>query len=369
MTIDWNAIGNEVRELLKGLDGVSFDLERLTAQAEAIAAGRLGPAQNRLADDPEPLGPSEVDRLEAFSEGELARYREGGREALEAGRIAMAVLNGGMATRFGGAVKGVMEALGGRSFLEIKYAQARSQGAPFLIMNSFATHQTTLETLAELGIDGDVEPFLQSVSLRLTTEGAPYRDAEGGLSLYAPGHGDFPEALRSSGLLQRLGERGVEAVMLSNVDNLGADLDPVIVGYHLESGRELSCEVAPTVEGDAGGSPARVGGGVQIVEGFRFPEGFDFSRQHYLATNTFLLSLSLLAEPHELTWFYVQKKVAGETVVQMEHLVNELSARVPSNYLAVPRDGERGRFFPVKTLDDLEALRSNADLAERFGRV
>jgi len=65
----------------------------------------------------------------------------------------------------------------------------------------------------------------------------------------------------------------------------------------------------------------------------------------------------------------VEKKVAGETVVQMEHLVNELSARVPSNYLAVPRDGERGRFFPVKTLEDLEALRSDVDLAERFGRV
>jgi UTP--glucose-1-phosphate uridylyltransferase len=369
MTIDWIAIGNEVQEQLAGLSGVFFDLDRIAAQAEAIAAGRFGPEQNRLPGDPEPLGPSELDRLEAFSEQDRSRYRQRGREALRAGQVAVAVLNGGMATRFGGAVKGVMEALGGRSFLEIKHAQARAEGAPFLIMNSFATHRATLDALSQQGIDGDVEPFLQSVSIRLTTAGVPYRDAEARLSLYAPGHGDFPQALRASGLLERLGDRGVRVVMLSNVDNLGADLDPLIVGYHLESGRELSCEVAPTAEGDAGGSPARVGDGVEIVEGFRFPEGFDFSRQHYLATNSFLLSLSLLAAPHELSWFYVEKKVAGETVVQMEHLVNELSARVPSNYLAVPRDGEQGRFFPVKTLDDLEALRSDAGLAERFGRV
>ncbi len=147
MTIDWSAIESEVGALLGGLSGVPFALERIATQAGEIASGRLGPAQNRLTCDPEPLGPSELDHLEAFSERDRARCLKRGREALEAGQVAVAVLNGGMATRFGGAVKGVMEALGGRSFLEIKYAQARERGASLLVMNSFATHRVTLECL------------------------------------------------------------------------------------------------------------------------------------------------------------------------------------------------------------------------------
>jgi hypothetical protein len=48
--------------------------------------------------------------------------------------------------------------------------------------------------------------------------------------------------------------------------------------------------------------------------------------------------------------------------VQPERLVGELSAFLPTTYLEVPRDGPRGRFFPVKTPDDLEA--SRLELAE-----
>ena len=52
-------------------------------------------------------------------------------------------------------------------------------------------------------------------------------------SLYAPGHGDLFQALRRSGTLAALRERGVRVVTVSNVDNLGARVDPVVVGMHL----------------------------------------------------------------------------------------------------------------------------------------
>jgi UTP--glucose-1-phosphate uridylyltransferase len=192
------------------------------------------------------------------------------------------------------------------------------------------------------------------------------RDAAGRVSLYAPGHGDFPEALARAGLAARLAARGVRAIVLSNIDNLGAELDPALIGLHFARGRALTAEVAATEPGDVGGAPAKVGGKHEIVEGFRFPPGFDFARVPYLATNTFVFDLALLSAGHPLSWFYVEKSVDGKTAVQMERLVNELSRFAPTTYLATPRGGPSGRFFPIKTREDLERLRADPALVRRF---
>ncbi len=368
MGFDWPAIEADFREQTRGLDDLSLDRERIEAFARGIAAGQLTAASNRLPAPVRPANEAEVAALDALPEAERRRLIRLGESAIDAGRVAVAVLNGGMATRFGGGVKGIVEAVGGRSFLEIKLAQARARArVPFLVMNSFATHTSTLEFLSSRGLDTSVRVFLQSVSLRLTREGEVFRGRDGRISLYAPGHGDFSAALQRSGLIERLRQEGVELVTLSNVDNLGAELDPLLIGFHLDSGCPLSAEVARTVPGDAGGAPAFVDGVLQIVEGFRYPEGFDASRLVFLATNTFALSLDLLAQDHSLTWFYVEKSVDDRPAVQMERLVNELSARVETAFVAVPRDGSHGRFFPIKTWDDLEQLRSDSALVHRFG--
>jgi UTP--glucose-1-phosphate uridylyltransferase len=207
------------------------------------------------------------------------------------------------------------------------------------------------------------------VSLRLTPSGDVLRDESGRVSLYAPGHGDFPGSLRRSGLLGRLRARGVQTLVLSNIDNLGAELDPVVIGYHLARGRALTAELAATLPGDVGGAPAFVGERLQIVEGFRFPTGFDFATVPFMATNTFALSLDLLEQEFPLSWFYVEKSVDDRTAVQMERLVNELSSFVPTSYLATPRSGPTGRFFPIKTRADLEALRADEGLVRRFAGI
>ena len=367
--IDWDEIERDVAAQVGDLPGLTLDRARIEAFARGIESGRIGPSAGRFRDPPVPATESEVDALEDLPAPTRRRLEAAGTEAIRGGRVALAVLNGGMATRFGGDVKGIVEAVAGRTFLEIKLRQARAWGdVPFLVMNSFATHARTLEFLRGRDLGDQVETFLQDMSLRLTESGEIFRDADGRVSPYAPGHGDFPEALRRAGLVERLRARGVDIVQLSNIDNLGADLDPLVVGYHLDRGRPLTAEVARTLPGDAGGAPAVAGGRLQIVEGFRFPDGFDFDTVPFMATNTFLMSLELLAEAHELTWFYVLKDVAGRTAVQMERLVNELSARVDTSYAATPRGGERGRFFPIKTREDLARLRDDPALARRFGR-
>ncbi len=368
MRLDWTSIEAELTKLLGGLEGLSLDRARLEGFAEEIAAGRLGPASNLLAEEPQLSGLEVIERIDALPEAERARMREAGREALARGEIAVAVLNGGMATRFGGRVKGLAEAVGGRSFLEIKLAQARAQGpVPFLIMNSFATHQATLAFLAAQGLRERVRPLLQSVSLRLTPMGELFREASGSISPYAPGHGDFLEVIKTSGQLAELRASGVRSVLLSNVDNLGAELDPLVVGYHLLRERPLTVELAETKGGDVGGTVARVQGKVRVVEGLCFPPGFNFERVRFINTNTFVISLDALAPDHPLSWLYVEKTADGRAAVQMERLIGELSAFVSSGYLASPRDGAQGRFFPVKTPEDLERLRRDPVLRTRFG--
>ena len=141
--------------------------------------------------------------------------------------------------------------------------------------------------------------------------------------------------------------------MLSNVDNLGARPDPVVVGMHLLSGRPLTAEVTAKSPGDVGGAPALVDGHVLAVEHFRFPRDFDQDAIRVFGTNSFVFDLDVLDADYPLTWLYVEKSVEGRPAVQLERLVNELTSFLPALYLEVPRTGPNGRFFPIKEPGDL----------------
>ena len=120
----------------------------------------------------------DVTRLPDPGSDGWAEARQAGVAALESGRIAQVVLAGGMATRFGGVVKGVVEALDGRSFLSWKLGEtarlADALGAeiPVALMTSFATADETRAHVDSLDVP---EPlwFSQFVSLRLTESGRP----------------------------------------------------------------------------------------------------------------------------------------------------------------------------------------------------
>ena len=203
--------------------------------------------------------------------------------------------------------------------------------------------------------------FSQFVSLRLESDGSLFREADGEVSLYGPGHGDLLDAVRVSGMLEELRGRGVDIATVSNVDNLGARVDPVVIGAHVLGGGPVTLEVARK-EGDLGGAPARVDGRPVMLEGPRFPLGFDQGSIPVFNTNTAVLDLDVLDRPLELSWLYVEKDVDGRSAVQLEQLYHELSWSVPTRFLEVPRRGPRGRFFPIKTPDDL--ARSADDLRE-----
>ena len=351
--IDVDGATSEILELY------GFDAERFERLRERVADGSLSAAGNVVEGRVEPPFPDDVVPLP--DRGEDAEARAAGLAALRAGEVASVVLNGGMATRFGGLVKGTVEVLDGRSFLELKLGSVAEVGErlgvtiPAAVMTSFATDAATRDFVAARGLTEPVY-FSQSVSLRIEPDGNLFHGTDGRPSLYSPGHGDFLQAFRRSGTLERMRADGVRYIVVSNVDNLGARIDPTVLGMHVVAGRPLTAEVARK-QGDMGGAPARVDGRLMLLEAPRFPPGFDHDAIPVFNVNTVTFDLAALDREYELTWLYVEKEVEGRRAVQLEHLFHEVSAFLPTTYLEVPRSGPRGRFFPVKTPEDLEAAR------------
>ena len=337
---------------------------RLTKASNAVSAPLTAPPAPDLQELPAAGSPawSELDRL--------------GRNAIRQGQLGIVVLNGGMATRFGGVVKGVVPVLDAqRSFLALviedarRIEQATGGRVPIHLMNSFATDAATKAHFAAHGQFG-ADParlthFTQFVALRMQKDGELFRHGNGELSPYGPGHGDFPGAFRHAGCLRRFLAGGGRYLLVRNVDNLGARIDPVILGHHIRSGREATVELAPKWPGDAGGAPYLYQGRTQLIEGLRFPAGFDPDIVKVFNTNTLWFTAPALDRDFELGRYYVEKSVEGRPAVQIEHLIGELTAHLPSNFLQVPRTGAATRFLPVKTPEDLQAIRG--EIAALYG--
>jgi UTP--glucose-1-phosphate uridylyltransferase len=352
-------VDSATREILERF---GFDAERFDILRGRVASGELTPVSNVLRGRIEPPEPGDVIPLPVAGDRGYEEAHAAGAAALRSGRIAHVVLAGGMATRFGGVVKAVVDVFPGRSFLDLALsataALERSLGAriPTCVMSSFATDEVLREHVRGLPVPVP-HVFPQLVSLRLEPDGSLFHDDDGQPSLYGPGHGDLFDALRLSGTLADLREAGVEHILVANVDNLGARVDPVVAGMHLLAARPYTAEVAQK-EGDSGGAPARVDGVLRLVEGPCFPPDYDQEQLPVFNTNTGLIRLDAIAEPVELSWLVVRKQVDGRRAIQLERLYHELSALVPTTFLQVPRGGPQGRFFPVKEPADLERVRT-----------
>jgi UTP--glucose-1-phosphate uridylyltransferase len=342
-----------------------FDRAKLESWARTVGQGR--DARNRLRGLVEAPRPGDVVDAPAPGTAEHDALAAAGREALARGEVALCVLAGGMATRMGGVVKSLVEALPARTFLDVRLAEIdhlrRELGArvPFWLMTSEATDAPIRAALGERLARGEVATFEQCVSLRLTPDGALFVDDRGEPSVHATGHGDLPDALRASGLLTRFVEGGGRVVWIANVDNLGATIDPAILGAHLQSGAPVTVELVDKVGTDRGGVPARHDGRKTIVEEMRLPIGFDPASIRVFNTNTFLVDARALLElDFPFTYIEVEKKVGARSAVQLERLLGEITVPLEPAFLRVPREGERARFLPVK--DEIELARRRSEI-------
>lgn len=217
-----------------------------------------------------------------FAAGEeAAPYRAAGEALLRAGKVAALVVAGGQGSRLGidgpkGAVK--VSPVAHKSLFQIHaekvLALGRRHGAqvPLLVMTSRTNDTATREFFAEhdwFGLNRkDVIFFVQGMLPSITPEGEFIVNRDGGLFLNPDGHGGTLRALRASGALATLKERGIEEIFYFQVDNPLVNIcDPLFVGLHHEKGARMSSKVVKKRDVDEKvGVIAMVGGKTQVVE-------------------------------------------------------------------------------------------------------
>lgn len=136
---------------------------------------------------------------------------------------------------------------------------------------------------------------------------------------------EVPNLLRNGVLAGLLQERPqLKYVMLHNIDTLGADADPALLGAHLRSGACLSFEVIPRRLEDRGGGLARVNGRLRLVEGLAVPREEVEFRLRYYNSNTCWIDLDQLLQLFGLT-----RKALGDEAAVLEG-IRSVAARMPT---------------------------------------
>lgn len=318
--------------------------------------------------------PPASDVVKHIADGDKPALTAEGTAAIARGELAVVILAGGMATRFGGVVKALATLADDTKlrFLDAKLADIAQFAGKIdtCLMTSFATH-AALE--AALQKEEHPHPWVhcvpQFVALRLESNGELFLDEHGQPSPYATGHGDLPDAMQLGGAVKRWQESGVKTVLVMNVDNLGATVDPAIFAAHTRSGATITPELVSKRAGDKGGVAALHNGAVKLCEAFRLPSDFPHDSVPTFNTNTLWINVDALAQQYDWTWCVARKKVGTREAIQLERLVGELSWFHPTHYLRVERDGVDSRFLPVKDVADLQASRDtiSAVLKHRVG--
>jgi UTP--glucose-1-phosphate uridylyltransferase len=305
-------------------------------------------------------------------------------EALD--RTVVIKLNGGLGTSMGMTkAKSLLPVKDGLSFLDVIARQVLElrrrfdARVPLVLMNSFATRDESLAALRRHDeLAGDIPlDFVQNKEPKLLAdtlepvEWPPNPELE----WCPPGHGDIYTALVTSGMLEALLEHGYEHAFVSNSDNLGAVLDPRILAWFAAERIPFLMEVADRTEADRKGGhlARRPDGRLLLREIAQTPEDDvdtfqDISRHRYFNTNTLWVSLPALAEALRARDnvlglpMIVNRKTVDPTdpsspaVLQLETAMGAaIEVFEGAQALRVPRS----RFAPVKTTNDLLALRSD----------
>jgi UTP--glucose-1-phosphate uridylyltransferase len=315
----------------------------------------------------------------------LDRFREEGMKALR--QTAVIKLNGGLGTSMGlEGPKCLLPARDGMTFLEITFRQlmrARLDNdarIPLVLMNSFNTSESTERFVQDMDpeLSDNVSQFLQHRFPKiLSSDLSPARWPENPLLEWnPPGHGDIYPSLFSTGILHRLTEQGFRYAFVSNIDNLGATLDPAILGYVAENRLPFLMEVVERTEmHKKGGHLARLRDSGRLVlrevaqvskeeiDSFQ-----DIEKYHYFNSNNIWLDLvqleklllksgGFVALPLIANAKHLDPRDDGSPAVyQLETAMGAaISQFAGSEAIAVPMV----RYAPVKKTNDLALLRSD----------
>eukprot|EP00049_Salpingoeca_infusionum_P001823 m.51267 g.51267 ORF g.51267 m.51267 type:complete len:375 (+) comp11227_c0_seq7:1075-2199(+) len=202
------------------------------------------------------------------------------------GKLAVLKLNGGLGTSMG--CVGPKSAISVRddlSFLDLCVRQIEHLNdqhevrVPLVLMNSFNTHVDTQMILRKYKHKNvEIRTFNQSKFPRIykeTLQPLPV-DASDSTEWYPPGHGDLYRSLMESGELDKLLDSGKEWLFVSNIDNLGATVDPAMLQFlHEKPDCEFVMEVTDKTQADVkGGTLIEYDDRIRLLEVAQVPKEF-----------------------------------------------------------------------------------------------
>ena len=343
------------------------------------------------------LAESEIQPVEELPDAEDLPAPDPAAAAAALDQAVVVKLNGGLGTSMGlSGPKALLEIKEGLTFLDVIARQVlrlRGQtGArlPLVLMHSFATQEPSLAALAaHPGLaEQDIElDFLQGKVPKLRADDLEpaTHPAQPDLEWAPPGHGDVYASLVGSGMLAALLDRGYRYAFVSNADNLGAVLDPALLMWFVEERAPFLMEVADRSAADRKGGhlARRCGGGFVLRELAQAPEADvesfqDVERHRFFNTNNLWVDLKALdaALQREGGALDLPMMVNHKTVDPKDpdsapvlQLETAMGAAIDvwdgAQAIRVPRR----RYAPVKTTNDLLAVRSDAFVLTEDSRV
>jgi hypothetical protein len=334
-------------QLQQLLEENGFDPELHEQIRADLRSGRIGLAQNRLPASAVIRDVTESDVLNARSDVD-DECRQLGRKAIAEGQVAVFTLAAGAGSRWTQGA-GVVKALHPfcrfqgryRNFIEVHLAKSRRVAnalkatIPHIVSTSYLTHEPIKRFLETNGNDGYAGPLVlsrgRSVGLRMipmprdlrfaweempqqlldeqaqkvreslhtsligwaqqSNAGSDYTDNLPGQCLHPVGHWfEIPNLLRNGTLAELLRcQPQLRYLLLHNIDTLGADLDPGLLGLHIRQQACLTFEVIPRRVEDRGGGLARVDGRTRLLEGLAMPrEEDEFALRYYNSMTTWI---------------------------------------------------------------------------------
>jgi len=286
----------------------------------------------------------------AFYHGCFEDYSQIGTQAIHSKSVAYCILAGGLGTRVGEpkALLRVPEL--GMSLLTLKLFQAVGEGPIWIIVAPSLRDQVESHIRSQIGFDQNRISFIeQHESYRLTPDNQIVM-SNNVPELYPCGTGDVFSILRDR--VEAANTAGVKHVVVVNVDNVFAALEPAIVGHHISHLSKVTCEVVRRKENEMGSVLVNSERGRHISDQARM--SCDITDYSWLSTGSYVIDLGIDFSPLGKTWYRRQKVHLNKVSVQYERRIDEITSFVDTSYLGVVRNE---RYMPILTPQDFELVR------------
>lgn len=295
--------------------------------------------------------------------------------AIQNGEVAVLLMAGGQGTRLNHPGPKGTFSFDGVSLFELqarqilKYSQDDTLPLHWYIMTSDINHEETLAFFEDNEYFNvpkqNIHLFKQEHFPALSKEGHLLLTEDKDIMITPNGNGGIFSALKSSGLLEDMKERGIKHVFMNNVDNVVVKvLDPVLVGLHIEKDNEVTSKSILPKSGESVGRLANIDGKKGVVEYTELPEGAEDKFQNanigiHVFSTDFLEKAASIKMPYhlakkQLEYLDEDLNLVREEALKFEKFYFDAFKTADKHHtLQVDRKGE---FSPLKNREGKDSV-------------